>query len=181
MRNAHFLLDERGKKLLILQIKQMSTFYEENIYIKYITSEKYVYAKILTLRRICMRPNHGSSGINKCHRETCSTCMHIWLLNQAFHLENPLLESPLSNNNKRTSFSDECPSSPKSEPELICTMTATISFQETVAGIYSGEVLPLQLSLICLTSSEMWFVCLSPKVVFSKNHSKTIIGKLCLW
>ena len=49
------------------------------------------------------------------------------------------------------------------------------------AGFHSGEGLSLQLSLICLTSNEMRFTCLSPKVVFLKNHSKMIICKLSSW
>ena len=59
--------------------------------------------KDLTPRRMCAGPEHSSSGMYKRCRENASTCMNIWLLNQAFCLlcQISLLEIPFSDTIKR--------------------------------------------------------------------------------
>lgn len=100
-------------------------------------------------------------------------------------LSNPSVGNPFFwHNNKRTSFSNECSFTPRASQDVYLPCMSPSPFKRQLvitAGLHFGEALPLQLSLICLTSSEKWFTCLSPKVVFSKNHSKMITCKLSSW
>lgn len=138
--------------------------------------------RALTPRRMYVWPEQSSSGMYKCCRENSSTCMNLWLLNQAFCLvcQIALLDTikrkPVFQMNVlllQRASRDSC---------LPCVSPSPLRRQLVItAGPHSREGSSLRLSLICLTSSEMWFTCLSPKVVFSKNHSKMIICKLSSW
>lgn len=141
----------------------------------------------LNPKRMYIRPKQSSSGMYKCCRGNENTCRNTWLLHQAFCRAHqiPLLEISLSDTITRELVfqmnllllqrASQDSSSPRVSPSLFRRRLII------TAGLPSAEGLPLQLSLICLTSSEMWFTCLSPKVVFSKNHSKMIICKLSSW
>lgn len=141
----------------------------------------------LTPRRMCIEPEHSSSGMYKRCRENSSTCMNIWLLNQAFCLlcQIPLLEIPFSDTIKRKPvFQMNVRLLQRASQDLYLPCVSPSPFRRQLvitAGFHSGEGLSLQLSLICLTSNEMRFTCLSPKVVFLKNHSKMINCKLSSW
>lgn len=143
--------------------------------------------KDLTPRRMCVGPKHSSSGMYKRCRENTSTCMNIWLLNQAFCLfcQISLLEIPFSDTIKRKPvFQMNVRLLQRASQDLYLPYVSPSPFRRWLvitAGFHSREGLSLQLSLICLTSNEMRFTCLSPKVVFLKNHSKMIICKLSSW
>lgn len=141
----------------------------------------------LNPKRMYIRPKQSSSDMYKGCRGNENTCMNIWLLNQAFCRvrQIPLLEISLSDTITREPVFQmnvlllQRASQDSSSP---CVSPSPFRRQLVItARLHSAEGLPPKLSLICLTSSEMWFTCLSPKVVFSKNHSKMIICKLSSW